>query len=520
MNVIEISGSAIRLVREREGRLVGLDAWPVPPGADPLLALAAAPLPSPLGRVAVILHHDDMLLRTMVQPATTPERLDKLVRFEVASMAAESGDDMTVAWHPVKAAFPDGEMRLLALVAKRRLIERLRQGLAAHGAKLAALLPPALGLFHAWKMQGGEEDGQAVMIDLGGKRAHLAFAQNGELLFLRTQAPGMDELVKSVAERRGVPESESAKIVARLGRGAPEDLRELIAKQAAALGASITAAVRFAKSQLKLEKFDPQVIHLAGAGAQAPGFAEALRERANLPVKLLNPFSGALSALPSEDMDRLSALPSPWTNAIGAALAKGYELDALSDERARTSLYWRTGGALRVAAALTVALLVLGLARRELDIVHASSAIESLEGAKKDGLVPAAEGEIAKLEALKATRERAAAKVAWLDAQRRPGRVAVELLTAISAQQNPETCPVVLTSYQVHPAGDAIQVDVEGYAKSAGKSSTGEVLNEFQQGVLRRYPLIAEVKQLPRPNNLEAQQFHFVFAIKDRPAPK
>src|SRR4051812_2721643 len=144
MNVIEISGSAIRLVRERERRLLGIDSWPVPPGADPLLALAAAPLPSPLGKVAVILHHDDLLLRTLIQPAAAPERLDKLVRFELSSMGPEGGDPFTVSWHPVNVGFPDGDMRVLALLAKQRLIDRLRQGLGAHGGKIGALLPPGL----------------------------------------------------------------------------------------------------------------------------------------------------------------------------------------------------------------------------------------------------------------------------------------------------------------------------------------------------------------------------------------
>lgn len=517
MNVIEITGSAIRLAREREHRIVGLESWPVPPGADPLLALAAAPISGPLGRVAVLLHHDDMLLRSMVQPATNPERLDKLVRFEVASMSGDGQDPVTVAWHTVNVGFNDaaGELRLLALVTKQKLIDRLKQSLAAHGGKLAALLPPALGVYRAYRAQEPEETGQSIIIDVGGKRLHLILVQNGEIVFIRTQSPGMDELIKNVAERRGVSETDAAKLITKLGKGAPEDLRELISKQAGALAASITATVRFAKTQMKIDKFEPTTIHLAGAGAQVVGFAETLRERANLPVRLINPFSGVLSALPSEDMDRLAGLPSPWTAAIGASQATTFELDALADERSTTSLFWRTQGAMRVAAALVIALFVFAIIRREIDIGRASTAVHELQGDANDGLVPTAEGEQKKLEQLQESRSQAASKIKWLDAHRRPGRVAIELLAAISAQQDPATCPVVLTSYRVTRQAEQVQVEIEGYAKSAGKLGTDAVLHNFEQGIRRRYAPITSLTQVPKAINVDNQPFLYRVAIKD-----
>ena len=77
---IEVTASAIRLCVHDDQRITSLESWPVPPGADPVAALAAAPLPDGLGNVRVLLHHDDLLTRTLIQPACPPERLDKLVR--------------------------------------------------------------------------------------------------------------------------------------------------------------------------------------------------------------------------------------------------------------------------------------------------------------------------------------------------------------------------------------------------------------------------------------------------------
>ncbi len=274
MNVIEISGSAIRLVRERDGRLLSLESWQIPAGADPLLALASVPLPRPLGRVTVLMQQEEMLLLSQIQPATHPERLDRLVRFELAAMAGDGADATSLSWHAVRLRLGD-ELRILTLLAKQSLIRRLRDSLAPHGGRLVSLLPTSLGLYHAWKAQHGEERGPAVIADIGGSRLHIALVQDGELLFLRTQSPGTDELVKAVAAHRGLPEPEAAKLVARLGKGAPADLHELIAKQASTIAGLITATVRFAKAQLKLEKFDPSMIYLSGAGAQAVGLTES-----------------------------------------------------------------------------------------------------------------------------------------------------------------------------------------------------------------------------------------------------
>jgi Tfp pilus assembly PilM family ATPase len=519
MNVIEISSSSIRLVRERDGRLLGMDSWPIPAGADPLVALSAAPLPGGLGRVAVLMHHDDMLIRSLLQPAADQERLNRLVRFELASMSGDGGEATAISWHAVNVSLGDGaDLRVLALLAKPALISRLRDCLAVHGGKLVSLIPPSLGLYRSWRGQYPEESGQVAIADIGGKRIHIALVQNGELVFLRTQTPGMDDLVKAVAESRGLPEIEASKLVARLGKGAPEDLHTLIGKHAGAMAAGITAAVRFAKAQLKMDTFEISKLYISGAGAQVFGFSEALHERLGIPVRIINPFSGVLSALATDELDRIAALPSPWTPAIGAALAKSFELDALQDERSRKVQFWRTDGILRVAMAAVVTLLVLALVHRELDLASARSAISALKGDKQDGLVPVALAQHDKLQHLQESRQGAQDKLHWLDDQRRPGRIAVELLSAIAAQQDPQTCPVVLTLYHVSRIDHAVSVQIEGYAKSAGAKGTAVVLSEFEDGLKRRYPLISQMTPRTRASALDNQPFAYDILLKDDPA--
>jgi hypothetical protein len=247
MTTIEVTNSAIRLCREQRGKLVAIESHPVAHGADPLDALAAAPLPKPLGRTTVVLQHADMLLRTMLQPPCPPERLDRIVRFELQNARGEESDPIAISWHLVKGG-GGGDMRVLALVTKQALLDRVKRALAPHEGKLGGLVHPTVALFHAWKRQTGESSGDTMLVDIGGKQIHLVLVRDGELLMVRSQGPGMEQLAKQISEAQGLPEPEAEKLMTKLGKGSPEALHELIRRQAQTVAGLITNNIRFAST--------------------------------------------------------------------------------------------------------------------------------------------------------------------------------------------------------------------------------------------------------------------------------
>lgn len=512
LTTVEISSRAIRVCRVENGRLTLLESFPVPAGTDPLQALASAPLPGALGRVRVVMSHGDLLLRTMMQPPSPVERLGKMVRFEL--QGSGDGEPVATTWHLVKAGGAD-DMRLLTMTAKQRLIDELKKALAPHGGKLTALTHPAIGLYQAWRGMSVEDSGPGLLVDVGGQNIHVALIQDGELTFIRTQNSGMDELVKQVAEMRSMAEGDASALVAKLGKGAPADLHEAIKRQVGQVAGVLNANIRFAKTQLKLDACEPKVIWLTGAGAQVFGFIEALAERMGVPVKPINPFSRLTPALSNDRLDRHSQLPNAWAVAIGAARAAEVELDVMAEERERRSLFWRTDGALRVAAVLVAALFVLAIVRQEIALGSTAGSVATLEG-NGDGLVPKAIAARKKLDEISDTKGLDTSRLAWIDGERRSGRIAVELLGAIAAQEGPET-PVFLQSYKLDRRPGQVVVEIEGFAMGSGKRATDGVLHAFEQGLIKRYQPISAIKQLPRPIDSTRQQFHYVLTISDQP---
>ncbi len=509
---IEVTSSAIRLCIHEDQRITALESWPVPTGADPLAALAAAPLPDGLGKVRVLLHHDDLLTRTLIQPACPPDRLDKLVRFELSNLSGPGADDAppsSISWHLVPLSGPDGDMRILAQVARLRLVDRVRESLATRGAKLAALGHPALGVFHAFKLQVPEHQGVACLIDVGGNHVHLLLVKDGSLVFLRTHAPGMDELVRQVAAKRGIDPTDAAVLVKKIGAGSPDDLKDLIAQQAGAISAAITANVRFCRTQFKLTDFEPTHIYLCGAGALGHGFARALGERSRLAVRLLNPFAGQLARLPTEALDRLSGLPSPWVAVVGAAGAAALELDALADERQALQHYWRTDGALKAAAVAALLLTGIGMVCTEAALAKVGGTLAQL-----DQSVPKVQEQAKLLATARDGQQADAARLLWLDAERRPGRVAVELFGVISQLQDSSTCPVILSGYQLVRQPGQLVVELSGSATSA-KVSAEQALRAFEDGLKRSYPAIASIEKVPAPIEKDRLAFKYRLAIPD-----
>lgn len=517
MTTIEVTSSAIRLCREQRGKLSAIEAYPVGEGVDPLDALAVAPLPRPLGRTTVVLQHPDMLLRTMLQPPCPPERLDRIVRFELQNARGEESDPVAISWHLVRSG-GGGDMRVLALVTKRTLIDRVQKALAPHEGRLEGLIHPGVALFHAWRRQVGDGGGDAVLLDIGGRQVHLALVREGELLMVRSQGPGMEQLAKQIAEAQGLPEPEAAKLMTKLGKGSPDALHDLIRRQAQTVAGLITNNIRFAKAQLQLDQFEPKQIHVAGAGAQVHGFVEALRERLQLPTRILNPFAGVLTTLDATVLDRHAALPSPWTVTLGAALGagSGLELDAAEEDRTRRAAFWRTDGALRIAIAIAAAILVLAGLRQSLALGGAEATVQALDGGGS-GLVPTALAVQTEIDRQRDAIALARAQLAFLDSERRAGRVAVELLAAIAEQQSPETCPVVLREYRITRQGDALLIDLEGFAETAPGKSTADVLRGFERQLVKAYEPIGSLVAQPPKIRTDKLEYFYKIAIPDQP---
>ncbi len=507
LTALDVTASCIRLVERRNGRIVRLDQWPVASGADPVTALAACPLPPGLGPVRVALAHDDVLLKIMCQPDGPHERLDQLVRFEAGDLGGD--EPASIAWMRLPG---DGEARLLVQITRLRLIERVRQALAPHGATLAGLCHPALGLsaLGISTEEGAPPRGTEALVDVGGRFLHVALMRDSQVVLLRTHQPGMEALVDEVADARSISPTDARTLVRNLAAGSPDDLKDLVHRQAGQVSAAVTAVTRFARTQLDLPTLEAERILVCGAGALAHGFLEALAHRAGRPVQLINPFAGQSLSMTTADLDHLGGLPSPWAVGIGLSMPQVLALDALADERRARQTFWRGPGALAAAACVATLFSLVGLALAHGRAVDAEEARQGIETA-----LPQARDLASRQERARSAQAAAAARIQWLDGQRRIARITPELLGTIGGLQDPSLCPVVLKSLTIQrlPAGSTV-AEITGHA-TAGTKGTAAALHTFEAGLTKRYPVIANLEALPTAIERDRQPFRYLLTIPD-----
>nr|MBA3846664.1 hypothetical protein [Planctomycetota bacterium] len=160
-------------------------------------------------------------------------------------------------------------------------------------------------------------------------------------------------------------------------------------------------------------------------------------------------------------------------------------------------------------------LIALAAVRQVIAQSGVGTTLGALVGADSSGLVPRAEKVHEGLKRLAEERRQDAAHLAFLDGERRPGRIALELLAAIVEQQDPVTSPMVLREYRVRRAGTVTQVEIEGFAESAAKRSTADVQRAFERELARRYEPIAALAVKPATTEDGRLRFHFVIGIPD-----
>jgi hypothetical protein len=520
-STIELTSRAIRICRIDQDRITVLESWPVPPDSDPVAVLAAIPLPERLKRTRVVLHHEDILPRTMSQPETDPERFATLLDFELKN-ATSGQDDIVTTWKT--GQHHNDEVQVLALVAKRRLTDGLQAVLRQRGIVCEGITHPAVGLFHTWqRLHGGDQDTH-LLADLGGRSLHVALVRGGDLLSVRSLVPGADELMQTVATEKRIIADEAATLVASAGSpGNPANdpiYADAIASLVGTLTGAVTAGLRLSRTQLKDDTLIPTTLWLSGAGAQMPGLIDALAKATGWTIRTLNPFAGLPLAMPTGTLDRHAALPSPWAPLLGAAAADTLVLDLLAQERAEKRERFATLGMLKIAAGIVAGLLALGIAWQEAAITHARNVHQDLS--QGDHGRPSA---LARTEALErqitAFRTEATqtdAQIAWLDRERRPGRLVTEGIAAIDAARNPDRSPVLLTVYRQQREGGVLRIHLEGQALSGAGRSPDATLRAFEQALVKTWPAITGVQQIPCPQPAnDRQAFHFVLDAGDVP---
>jgi len=498
---LDVNDDTARFVagRVRKGAFEIVQAGEVPSAELPA-ALKAAGLKGWPAMVGVT--GRDMILRTTQVPPVPEWQLRELMKLEIAEVAEHAGDELS-ADHgllPGAARHGDQDFALLALVRASVLEERAAE-VARDGIKLRAFAPKAVALHDAVCAVDGAE-GTVLTACLDEGTTDLALTEDGELLFARNLAGGLDLFEKAVGEAMALdgarvreacrklaifpgPGEKLAGTQGTVARALETPLRQLVGM--------LQSTVLLCKNQLKATDLRLTRVLLCGPGASLPGLDAALTRALGVPVAVFDPTEGYLVGSADVPAGRGPAFAAAAGLALMATLPDAYRLEILTDKQ-RGAQRFRT----RTIWVLLAALLVLG------HLVHAFlGARSNFELAERD--VTALRREVEARKADQRTAERTAqearelsGRLAAFEDLTAPGSGLLAVLDLLDADLPPDLWASSVRSNRAvepefaHGTERRPFIVVDGSGKEQSRSLTDAVAELTNK--LRTDPHVAAVK--------------------------
>jgi type IV pilus assembly protein PilM len=247
-----------------------------------------------------------IVVRTVdVPPLTDPAALEEAVKLAAPDHIPMAMDEAVLDFQPLGlVGTPDGpRMRVVIVAVRREMIDRLVTAATDAGLTIEGIDLSAFAMVRALRAAGTEH--AVLYINVAGL-TNVAVANDNGCLFTRAASGGLEAIVTSLAERRGLTVEHARGWMRHVGLTAPLNTIEGDAEHVAAtrqaledgvhqLADTVRNSLNFYRTQDSAEAVEHAV--LTGPAVAVPGFAPRLAELLHMPVET------AMVAVPEQGFD-------------------------------------------------------------------------------------------------------------------------------------------------------------------------------------------------------------------------
>jgi type IV pilus assembly protein PilM len=246
-------------------------------------------------RVRLGIANQRIVVRTLdLPPLTDHKAIASAVRVEAPDHIPMPMDEAVLDFHSLgMVETPSGpRTRVVVVAVRREMVERYAEAVRAAGLKLEGIDLSAFALVRALGAGDADDDG-VLFVNVAGL-TNVAVASAGSCLFTRAAAGGLDVMVHSLADRRGLTLEHAHQWLSHVGLEEPlEDVEgdsEVVAAARAVLDEGIhqlADAVRNSLNFYRMQHNAQPVARavLTGPAVSIPGFAAALSQALGMPVE-------------------------------------------------------------------------------------------------------------------------------------------------------------------------------------------------------------------------------------------
>jgi type IV pilus assembly protein PilM len=244
-------------------------------------------------RVRLGIANQRIVVRTLDLPLLDDEKaLAAAVKIQAPDHIPMPMDEAVIDWQSLGTVqTPAGpRTRVVVVAVRREMVDRLVAAAREAGLKVEGIDLSAFGMVRA--LADTKVEGAVLYVSVAGL-TNVAVANASGCLFTRAAAGGLDAMVATLSERRGLTAEHAQQWLGHVGLHAPlegvqgdEDLvtaaRAVLDEGVHQLADTVRNSLNFYRMQESAEQVEQGV--LTGPAVAIPGFVEALSEQLRLPL--------------------------------------------------------------------------------------------------------------------------------------------------------------------------------------------------------------------------------------------
>jgi type IV pilus assembly protein PilM len=247
-------------------------------------------------RVRLGIANQRIVVRTLdLPPLEDDKALAAAVKVQAPDHIPMPMDEAVIDWQSlgtVQTAAGQPRTRVVVVAVRREMVDRLVAASREAGLKLEGIDLSAFGMVRALAA-GRKAEGAVLYVSVGGL-TNVAVANASGCLFTRAAAGGLDAMVHTLSERRGLTAEHARQWMGHVGLHAPLDgvegdtdlvaaARAVLEEGVHQLADTVRNSLNFYRMQESAEQVETGV--LTGPAVAIPGFTEALSEQLRLPLE-------------------------------------------------------------------------------------------------------------------------------------------------------------------------------------------------------------------------------------------
>jgi type IV pilus assembly protein PilM len=235
-----------------------------------------------------------IVIRTLDVPVVSdPKALEEVVRVEAPDHIPVPMEEAILDFQPLGTVDTDTgpRTRVVIVAVRREMIDRMVASAHAAGLSVEGIDLSAFAMVRALRTLGSEH--AVLYINLAGL-TNVAVANDTGCLFTRAATGGLDSMLQSLVERRGLTLEHARGWIHHVGLVAPLDeiegdsdlvaaVRKTLDEGVHAVADTVRNSLNFYRMQDSAESVERAV--LTGPATAIPGFAEALSAQLRMPVE-------------------------------------------------------------------------------------------------------------------------------------------------------------------------------------------------------------------------------------------